>query len=79
MKDYDEGQTVSSLSPIVYGKLPRGYLQVYPEQGEAPELEENVTYFIEVETMNANGARAYLKVVDGRVKFAEYESLLNSP
>jgi hypothetical protein len=66
----------SPLSPI---ELPKAYLQVYPEQGEAPGIEENVTYFIEVETMNANGARAYFKVVDGRVKFAEYEYLLNSP
>src|SRR4030095_3384573 len=43
MKDYENGQTVSSLSPVVYGKLPKGYVQVYPEQGEAAELEENVT------------------------------------
>ena len=79
MKDYDHGQTVSSLSPIIYGKLPRGYLQVYPEQGEAPELEENVTYLIDVETMNANGERVYFKITDGKVKFAKYDYLLNSP
>jgi hypothetical protein len=79
MKDYDYGQTVSRLSPIIYGKLPRGYVQVYPEQGEAPELEENVTYLIDVETMNANGERGYFKITDGKVKFAKYEYLLNSP
>jgi len=79
MKNYENGQTVSSLSPIEYGKLPRGYVQVYPEQGEAPELEENVTYLIDVETMNANGARGYFKITDGKVKFAKYEYLLESP
>lgn len=79
MKDYDNKQTVSRLSPIIYGKLPKGYIQVYPEQGEAPELDENVTYLIEVETMNANGASGYFKITDGKVKFAKYEYLLNSP
>ena len=79
IKNYREGQTVASLSPIVYGKLPSGYVQVYPEQSQAPDLEENVTYLVEVETMNANGARGYFKIMDGRVKFADYEYLLNNP
>jgi len=76
MTDYDKGQIVSRLSPIIYGQLPKGYIQVYPEQGEAPELEENVTYWIEVETWNANGASGYFLITSGRAKFAQYEYLL---
>src|SRR5690349_7011689 len=34
--NYVQGQLVSKLSPILYGKMPKGYIQIYPEKGEAP-------------------------------------------
>jgi hypothetical protein len=76
MIDYDHGQLVSRLSPISYGKLPTGYVQKYPEQGEAPQLEENVIYYIQVDTWNANGASGYFLIKDGKINFAKYESEL---
>ena len=76
MTDYDHGQVVSRLSPLTYGKIPNGYVQVYPEQGEASQLEDNVTYYIQVDTWNANGARGYFLIKDGKPRFAEYESEL---
>jgi hypothetical protein len=76
MTDYDNGQQVWQLSPIRYGKMPEGYIQIYPEQGEAPQLEENVTYRIQVDTSGANGASGYFMIKDGKVTFAEYESEL---
>lgn len=48
---------LETLSPITYGKVPQGYVQVYPEQGEAQPLVEGVRYFIDVSTNGANGVR----------------------
>ena len=76
MIDYDHGQLVSRLSPITYGKMPKGYIQIYPEKGEAPKLEENATYYIQVDTSDANGARGVFMIKDGKTQFAEYESEL---
>ena len=75
--DYEQGKLVSRLSPIAYGKTPNGYIQVYPEQGEAVLLEENVAYFIQVETWNANGASGFFIIRDGKTKFATHESELD--
>jgi hypothetical protein len=33
MTDYDHGQLVSRVGPITYGRIPKGYIQIYPEQG----------------------------------------------
>jgi len=50
-------KAVETLSPITYGRVPPGYVQVYPEQGEAPPLVERETYFIDISTNGANGVR----------------------
>lgn len=50
-------QAIASLSPIIYGKAPQGYRQVYPEQGEVPPLVEGEKYFVDVSTNAANGVR----------------------
>ena len=50
-------ERIETLSPITYGKVPPGYVQVYPEQVEAPPLVEGVRYFIDVSTNGANGVR----------------------
>jgi hypothetical protein len=51
---YAKGEAIEILSPITYGKIPRGYVQTYPEQGEAPSLVEGEIYTIHAETFNAN-------------------------
>jgi len=56
-KPEQDPEWIGTLSPVIYGKLPPGYVQVYPEQGEAPPLIENETYFVDVSTNDANGVR----------------------
>jgi hypothetical protein len=51
-------ENVEALSPITYGRVPPGYIQVYPEQGtNAPALVEGQKYFIDISTNAANGVR----------------------
>ena len=71
-----EPNGVSKLSPIVYGKIPEGCLQKYPESGVAPVLSENEIYYVQVDTTNANGTSKYFIIQNGSVKFADYESEL---
>ena len=69
--DYEKGKRVTRISPITYGTTPKGYTQIYPEQGQAPTLEENVWYSIQVDTTNANGAWGSFIIEDGKIRFAE--------
>lgn len=55
-------ERIETLSPITYGKVPPGYMQVYPEQGEAPPLVEKETYFVDISTNGANGVRRNFSV-----------------
>lgn len=71
--DKNNYKHIEHLSPITYGKVPTDYVQVYPEQGEAIELNENETYYIEVDTINAPRATGWFLIRDGKVRFAEYE------
>jgi hypothetical protein len=59
IKPAQEGdpERIETLSPITYGRVPLGYVQIYPEQGEAPPLLESESYFIDVSTNGANGVR----------------------
>ena len=50
-------ERIETQSPIIYGKVPPGYVQVYPELGEAPLLVESKSYFIDVSTNGSNGVR----------------------
>jgi len=43
-------QNVGRLSPITYGKIPEGYVQVYTEQGAATPLSENEIHYIQGDT-----------------------------
>ena len=65
-KDSSHLVNVERLSPITYGKVPSGYMQVYPEQGEAPPLVEGERYYVWVWTNNANGAAKYFVIRDGK-------------
>lgn len=57
---------IEELSPIVYGKVPPGYKQIFPEQGTPPNLIEGQKYQVWVETLDANGAREYFIITDGK-------------
>lgn len=61
------GTLVGSLGSITYGKVPDGYVQVYPERGEAPPLLEGEQYRAFFDTVNANGARKSFTIRDGKV------------
>lgn len=51
---YVRGEVIELLSPITYGKIPLGYIQKYPEQGQAPPLLEGTKYYVYADTVNAN-------------------------
>lgn len=58
---------VRSIGPIMYGKVPPGYKQVYPENGEAPPIIEGERYFVRVITTSAKGAEKYFTMRDGKI------------
>lgn len=62
------GQQVGSLTPIVYGKVPVGYIQIYPENGIPLPLVEGEEYYIQVSTCGANGVRATFVIRNGTVE-----------
>ena len=69
-------QIVGDIGSITYGKVPEGYRQQYPENGEAPLLNEGEHYYVRVVTSNANGADGYFMILKGQAIFAKYESEL---
>jgi hypothetical protein len=68
----DEEQLVERLGPIRYGKVPAGYKQIYPEQGEAPPLVEGERYNIRIATFNANGVDKFFVIRNGKVEASDY-------
>ncbi|HXG64818.1 MAG TPA: hypothetical protein VNO70_06900 [Blastocatellia bacterium] len=65
-KGFSHGTAVNALSPIIYGKVPPGYIQTYPENGEAPPLIEGEKYAVWAQTVSANGAIKYFVIQDGK-------------
>jgi hypothetical protein len=63
-KDKDQG--IEKLSPVTYGNVPDGYIQIYPESGMAPPLIEGERYNIRVVTFDANGADKYFVIRNGK-------------
>lgn len=61
-------RVVSDVSPIIYGRVPEGYRQVYPEKGLPPQLVEGDRYYAQVVTMNANGDGKYFTIRQGKVE-----------
>ena len=60
-------QNVQKIGPITYGKVPEGYIQVYPEHGTAPQLIEGERYNVLVGTANADGANKDFVIRNGKV------------
>ena len=75
-KDEDSLRNVGRLSPITYGSIPEGYTQVYPENGQPPLLVEGQKYYVQVDSVNANGASGWFIVRNGKAEFSEYEHSL---
>jgi hypothetical protein len=63
---YLNGDAIEDLSPITYGKIPKDYVQRYPEQGAAPPLVEGEKYHVLAETVNANHGAKYFFIQDGK-------------
>src|ERR1700733_1935268 len=68
-----EGVRVESLGTVTYGKVPKGYVQVYPEQGAPPPLVEGERYYVHAATNGANGKGRYFTIQDGKVVESEDE------
>jgi len=67
-KEDGSARSVEGLSPIVYGDVPSGYVQIYPRLGQPPPfLIEDELYNLNVVTMNANGARLNFAIHKGKV------------
>ena len=67
-KQDGSAQSVESLSPITYGEVPQGYVQVFPSPEQPPPpLSEDELYNLNVVTMNANGARLNFAIHKGKV------------
>lgn len=58
---------IETLSPLFYGKAPAGYIQTFPQSGQAPPLVEGERYYLRVETINANGVSRYFTIRNGKV------------
>ena len=63
----ENSQPLAALGSITYGNVPAGYVQVFPEAGNAPPLLEGQKYHAWFETINANGARVDFTVREGKV------------
>lgn len=72
----NEARSVSSFGSLVYGKVPEGYVQVYPEKGETPPLIEGEIYNIRVSTINANGDDGFFVIRKGKVFYSRIASEL---
>jgi hypothetical protein len=77
LKDYDGSQVVGRLGSVKYGEIPKGYVQIYPENGATPPLNENEHYSVHFVTTDAPHDDGYFMVHDGRVVFAKYEYQLS--
>jgi hypothetical protein len=59
-------KSVEQLKAINYGRVPSGYVQAYPEHGEALPLLNDEKYRIWIDTLNARGAILYFMIQDGK-------------
>jgi hypothetical protein len=67
-KEDGTARSVESLSPILYGKVPTGYVQVFPSPSQSPPLlSEDEIYSVNAVTMDANGARVNFAIHKGKV------------
>jgi hypothetical protein len=69
----DQERFVTEIGPIIYGQVPRGYEQAYPENGAPPpSLIQGERYNVRVATANANGIDKFFILRNGKVKVSDY-------
>ncbi|HKR60801.1 MAG TPA: hypothetical protein VJS64_13855, partial [Pyrinomonadaceae bacterium] len=71
-KAEDSDRNVERLGPIAYGQVPEGYVQIYPEHGQAPPLVEGERYNIRIATNNANGVDKFFVIRYGKIEVFDY-------
>jgi hypothetical protein len=71
-KEEGSDRRVERLGPITYGHVPKGYVQVYPKQGQAPPLVEGERYNIRIATNNAKGVDKFFVLRNGNVEVSDY-------
>lgn len=65
----DASRSVEGIDTITYGQVPKGYIQVYPENGGPPPvLNEKESYTIRLDTANAPGIVKRFKIRDDKVE-----------
>ena len=79
LKSEGTERDVRDVSPVIYGKVPDGYVQAYPENGEAPPIVEGEHYYVQVITNDANGDDGHFTIPNGKVRFAKFEYQLTEP
>ena len=62
----DISERISNLPKITYGKVPEGFIQVFPEKGMPPPLIEGKMYAIGGPAYNANGGSIWFVIRDGK-------------
>jgi hypothetical protein len=67
-----EMKNVGKIGPVIYGKVPDGYQQIYPENGSAPPLIEGERYNILIGAANADGINKYFVIRNGKAVVADY-------
>jgi len=72
----NSARSVWKIGAVTYGKVPEGYTQIYPEEGEAPTIREGQHYYVRVVTSDANGADGYFMILNGKALFDPIESNL---
>jgi hypothetical protein len=63
----DSDRSVERIGPITYGQTPSGYMQVYPEKGEAPPLIEGKIYGVNIDAIDAPGDSKRFTIHNGKV------------
>jgi hypothetical protein len=62
-----DGEPLKKLGSIKYGVVPKGYKQIYPEDGlEPPVIKPGVRYAYWAQIVNAPHAREEFELIDGK-------------
>jgi len=58
-------------TPIIYGKVPAGYVQISPKAGAPPPLSEGETYSLKLSVEGGDGSNTLFRIIDGKVASEE--------
>lgn len=63
----DTKQALEGIGTIRYGQIPRGLIQVYPEQGPPPPLVEGDLYNVHLEPDNSDSFNTFFSIREGKI------------